>query len=337
LVFTAVKFRVTTVAAINIISPESFMARLEEYKGFDEKCEFFTSDEGMLCGQIDLLFSKLEALNSSGKFLFRGVNSAKYKLYTSAQREFLRRELFGMDKFDSPQEKFNEWMNNLLYVIKNWNKNSIQNYFGSIGITKDDDISYLSFLQHSGFPTPLLDFTFDPFIALFFAIEGARYNSKDISLDSCISLYYFDKTTPLRKVLNADFKSEQNRNLKKYKDFIQRNVISIIDHDSVNYRVVTNLNIVNQKGCYVFNWHGVDPLEKAYPKLINKLNTSILKDMNVEPQEIKLNCLNIHKGLIPIIRHELLLRKGIDSKYIFPDFNLEKESIIDQSIINLLK
>lgn len=313
------------------------MAKLEDYTSLEEKSTFFNSESGMLCGQVDLLFSKLDKLYVEGKFLFRGVNNARSKLYSSAQREFLKRELLFIDKFKSAEERYNEWIIELLNAIKSWNRKSIQEYFESIGIGKEDDISYLSFLQHNGFPTPLIDFTLDPYVALFFATEGVEYNIGDPSIDSCFSIYYFNKSTYLHQVLNADYSSKTKKDLRKYKDFIQRNAISIIDHNSINYKVITNMNIVNQKGCFVFNWHAVNPLEVAYSKLIADLNTNLSKSSHTEILHEKIHCLNIHKSLIPKIRNELFLRKQINKEYIYPNFNKDKEALIDLSITNLLR
>lgn len=52
------------------------------------------------------------------------------------------------------------------------------------GILKEDppDFGYMTYLRHHGFPSPLLDWTFDPYIAAFFAFKKTDNETKYVSI-----------------------------------------------------------------------------------------------------------------------------------------------------------
>lgn len=70
----------------------------------------------------------------------------------------------------------------------------------------EDKISWMEYGQHQGLPTPCIDFSYSPFIALFFAFDGIKKSD-----DSSASIFILNK-----KVLAlhyAEFKATKNREL----------------------------------------------------------------------------------------------------------------------------
>lgn len=312
--------------------------KLDEYSNLEEKSKYFLRQDGFLCNDLNNLFSKLEQLNLEGKHIFRGVGEAKYKLYNSAQREFIKRgQLANCGNLDG-QEYYNSLIISILESVKKWNSRTISNYLRNLGISEVDDLAYLSYLQHYGFPTPLLDFTSDPFIALFFAAEKILYNSwNGFSLDSAFSLYWMNTETFIAKVLTLNDERDIPDDEKSYDRILKTKVISIIRHEIKQYQVRNNPNILNQKGCFVFNWHSVNPLEEAYRNLISQLNNNPHKIYPYNIPEEKMNCLNIHKCLAPAILDRLDKEKGINSRYIYPNLQNSIHEVINSAFIRITK
>jgi len=164
------------------------MSRLSEYATLAEKDAFF--EEGSITintkEEIDIQLEKLAYYNDQ-EYIFRGCSEAKFKLYTSAQRYWIEKELRKQGVY------YHTFVKRLIKNCKEWNNRTIFAFFNKNGINTNNSLAYLSYMQHYSVPTPLLDFTDSPYIGLFFALENARTYSSDREIDNYCSLYVIDR------------------------------------------------------------------------------------------------------------------------------------------------
>lgn len=266
--------------------------------------------------------------------VFRGMSEAKYKLYTSAQREWLTQDLnkvLGKDGFV-------DFIESLLVNLRE--NRVLDDYFEAENFAKSD-LLYLSFLQHYGAPTPLLDFTCNKDVALFFATEN--YTRKYLvrgDIEDYFSIYVFPSDHVLVSYVdqfynNADNVVSEGRPIridwKKKPDSINGTVLSDIkeflfyirnplraaemkERGTQRLYSWSNPNIIAQQGCFILNPLPNEPLEYLCYKNSNGWTKFHIPHMK---------CFDIHKSLAPYIRHYI---KKTD-KEIFPqkepnpDFN----------------
>jgi hypothetical protein len=102
-------------------------------------------------------------LDLNGAVIYRGQRMASWGLVSSVHGTALVRsipELKGYADYMLPQvhDALEAW------VGRSWDLKS------ALGLAE-----FLAFLQHNGFPTPLLDWTQSPYIAAYFAFEGVNH------------------------------------------------------------------------------------------------------------------------------------------------------------------
>ncbi|MSR03064.1 MAG: FRG domain-containing protein [Gemmatimonadetes bacterium] len=91
---------------------------------------------------------------------FRGQQSARWKLFSTISRYF-----------KTFRVKPEAWSRQELRVNRIFRRKA--HLYLSHVPDRDDDFQWLALMQHHGAPTRLLDFTWSPFVAAFFALEAA--------------------------------------------------------------------------------------------------------------------------------------------------------------------
>ena len=261
------------------------------YSDFAEKEKYFSQSD-----YIDTIEDLQNLLNSHTKkreFFFRGVNEAKYKLYTSAQRKWLMENV----KNHSTGMSYNDFVKCLIGRFYNTREKLMSRYFTSLGLpNKGKNMNALCYMQHYGAPTPLLDFTTRINVALFFAIKGAEYNRLK-SIDGYFSLYMIKKAS--ESITYFDYKEDGYSLVADDKKLYlintpTRRYLGKVPH--IINLAPNNLNMIAQSGVLLMNYNEFEPIETLS----------------------NLQCVNIHKSLIPYI-HTYLQRKRIKERYLFPD------------------
>lgn len=254
--------------------------KLEQYQSFKEKARWF--DKHFVVNsvtEVELLFNELDTKNNANSF-YRGSSNAKYKLYNSAQRLWITNELNNV---------FHDYSSFIKKLVGNFKENnSVSKFFNKFSIPLTD-IPLLAFMQHYGSPTPLLDLSYNPWVALFFAIENISYTESK-GLDNFFSFYviqnydFISLQTEYRKfagkIKNIDFekygrkidKTELNKATEQIiqdlttLDHFKNGPPEIITDNIENFRYYTdsNFNIINQEGMFVYNPYSVTPLEKSF-------------------------------------------------------------------------
>lgn len=292
-----------------------------EYSSFDEKDKLFAESTVINTREEFEAFresiEKKEA-NTKLKLLFRGICESKFKLYTSFQRLWIDRNMAktGINHIDVIAGMLDGCRKNVTLV----------NYFKSLGVIVNDWL-LLSFLQHYGAISPLLDFTRDFKAALFFACDNVSYHGlkDDNDINNYVSVYYY-KTVDVANVITKSVYSLAEKKAKLctqpqpptfWDDFAYKklcgnyNIILVPSYanksnlvgktgNTVTTYTISNLNSTAQSGEFICNFNSDRPLEE------------FMVDGNGKKYLYKVE---IHKGLIEYIL----------SHYLNEDINALKE------------
>lgn len=313
--------------------------KLPEYKALQDKEFFFESYIIETLKDFESFYSVFA--NKEG-LIYRGVNEAKFHIYTSAQRFWLTDNL-------KSQSSFACFIGNLLSKLKS--DNTIIEYLKSTDVAYNDVLG-LAMLQHFGAPSTLIDFSLDLNCALFFAFDGMKKGNSYNEIDEYVSIYVVNRKYLENSLLpnltemyahgietgskmledliakdpNISVDDSLIRNIDKFVSWYdpknpQGGLSSfktpfyignpLIEKSFSTYKdkqkfYWSNINLIAQKGCFILNTHESQPLEEF-----------------MASKGYKIICFNIHKTLSEYIKDKIKLRYDD----IYPDLHKRISSI----------
>ncbi len=306
------------------------MGILAEYKTLTEKEQFYNCIKIETEQEFDEYFNQIQT-NSKG-YAFRSVNEAKFKLYSSAQRQWIWNDLF------KKQTSFSDYILNIINQIRQ--NTGIVSFFKKNNIPMNDFV-ILSLLQHYCQPSPLIDFTYNPLTTLFFAFDGMRFPNNG-TIDDYVSIYRICYEQPCFcsiQDVNTNGALNLDEELQKldipissidtssvitsianlsYTDYSNLGYILIhgdkmgitnISIPSLGFTCtydITNPNLKNQEGLFILNTSENKPLGELLRE----------KHRNISPL---IDCFDIRKDLEPYIQKKYLIPQNIDRNLIYPN------------------
>lgn len=297
------------------------------YGSLDEKRNHVYSLSTLINNEsdVDELFNWLKKAQGSGKMIFRGVTESFYKNYSHSQRKF-KPFLHTSESY----ELFYELIIDTVVYAKNWNNQTIKKYLFKLGI-EDNLFAYLSLMQHFGIPTPLIDFTRNPFVALFFATRKSGDSSYFNNIKEYCSLYFMNGDYQYLNSYRNHFINTVNKNI--YDGYSRERAFFyglrftptlLINETDEMFNINNNINIINQEGLFILNGDPNQPLEDQYNHEIEGRKERLLaNDKSIENiKDSKLmGCWEIHKSMNGHIRDRLDKEFGISQNYLFPNLH----------------
>lgn len=190
-------------------------------------------------------FKEFVAELSPRQFLFRGQNKP-WRLRTSFHRagradinRFVNEDIQGLLKHISARTRH-------VFNLDLPNENG----------------AFFNLVQHHGYPTPLMDWTYSPFVAAFFAYRGININHIENDEDSsnCVRIYMFDQ---------AAWKSDWEQILMLSTNALHLSIgefLAIENERMIPQQAVSTITNIDDIETYVINKH---PDKKEYLRAID--------------------------------------------------------------------
>lgn len=305
------------------------------YESFEEKSEVFK--ENFKIDNEEVVDSIVSIYSSNEKdFLYRGINTATYKLYSSSQVQWMLSD--AISKKTNIEDYYNFIMDSIELTREN---NRVKQYIKDNGIS-DNDLFILALMQHYGMPSPVLDFSHSIFGALYFAWDKCDRTLSDTQtqLSDYISLYVINKkidwvncsvqnvmrnsAEQLNDMLQkdklftagmVDTKDVEKEFLKlpylKFKDW---NFVAVEDNPENPVKIsipalkfdceyqIINDRIISQQGMFIAN---------------NTLDKPLVELMNDWCKEKYFVCYNIHKKLLDYIKQKYFDTNDINEERMY--------------------
>jgi hypothetical protein len=167
-------------------------------------------------------------LDSYGAYIYRGQRVAAWRLTSTVHRTALVRSIPDIAGY------VNHMIPQVHDAVEGWTGRS-WDLSKPLGLAE-----FLAFLQHNGFPTPLLDWTASPYVAAYFAFEAVNHFAPQ---SENVSIYSFNQSAWRSKFKQIYDVADQTPH------------VSIL-----RPRTIGNHKLAMQQGC--FTWANVSDVEE---------------------------------------------------------------------------
>lgn len=332
-----------------MMPPMESIEFITEYDTILQKRLFFDQINIDSQEQFDEIFEKLK---NKDNILFRGVREAKWRLYSKLQREWVKKRLY------DTEISYQKFIELLVNNARKEQKGVLSKFLYLNRIDPYNDIAVLSFLQHYGCPTPLLDWTYSFLNSLYFALDKIEYEEKKSGIDDYFSIYYIEETyfksSSIRNIITEGLKGE------KFKSLVLNNIRKQGAQEDEIEKIVSEKGLhqvakmLHSKGLITFmtkiehlikfpisyfsdfdkendllfslnnnpnivNQHGTFTWNADSSKPLEQMGNEQVKEEHGNADGYKFcSCYNINKKLIDHARKRIK-KEGIVKNFIYPD------------------
>ncbi|SIQ34067.1 FRG domain-containing protein [Mucilaginibacter lappiensis] len=343
-----VKAAMLAYEATQMTEPLQSDFHLSEYETLYQKSHFFNQINIDTEHEFNEVFTKY---TSTDNILFRGLNEAKYRLYSSLQRFWISNKLV------QQEVTYEAFLKDLIENAKDVNLNVLRKHLENSGFDYDNDVAVLSFLQHYSCPTPLLDWTYNFGVSLYFATQNVTLPTKAPEINNYLCVYYLEEEhlegSSLNHIVQVGL-TQQKEHFKQQivaefadnglsseqiekictEEFIELVILKEYGAGTINFMTKVD-RLINSPILYFSDAKRDSLIRYCLQNNMNIINQQGVFTWNAHPTKPLENianaeyqtddndykfskCINIHKNLVPYIKDKII-KAGITKEFVFPD------------------
>ena len=324
---------------------------LVNYQTFQEKGHLFNRHT---INSIDEFNNWRDRYRDNPDKWYRTLSESKYRVYTSVQRSWITNDVTCQRiRNNFTINNFNDYVLKLLYLVKN--DDAIHRHFAAQGIELNDALLF-ALLQHYGYPSPFLDFTYDLDTTLFFSIPNGGnlplppFTSNG-TIDDYFSVYVIDGRIDWFQCSMQRIEANGAANMEGLLADIEGEVDTTEVQNqmrTLDYQTFSELPFVMVDGPlmgvqqiqipslgFTANYHIENPRIDAQMGLFlcNPSENNVMEQVVYNTtNQILIECFDIHKSLRPYIIDELLTPNNMTKEAIYMEHDSDTQRI--KSLLN---
>lgn len=256
---------------------------ISEYQTLLQKEIFFEQVTIETEEEFDKIF---EDFKDKKETLFRGLNEAKYRLYSSLQRDWVLNKMH--EKFS-----YQDFLKALVQNAREQLNGTLSNYLDTTNFDSGNDLAILALLQHHGCPTPLLDWTYSFKNALFFATENIQPSDSRWEIEYYFCVYYLEEEhfnqNTIKEIVSEGFE--------KYDDELRERFFKILSARGLNVETIKEIlpkEMIDEMARY----YQSDSIIKYMTKIERLLSLNLLYFSDNDPRYSLAFMLNNNMNII---------------------------------------